>query len=148
MIEQILSHLTEFWIILGVLLLFIEVVSPLFGFFLAGGAAFLTSASSALGASVEIQLVVFLVGLFLSLTFVRPKILAKLTSAHHIQSRTEGLMGKTGRVSEPIDPNSGGVGRVTIEGEDWAASGRESLSVGLEVKVVDSDGIILKVEKL
>ncbi len=145
---QLISHLTSFWMGLGILLIFLEVVTPLFGFILIGGSALLAGAGAAYGFSLGIQLAIFVVCLILSLALVRPRILAKINATHHIQERTEALIGKSGRVSEVIDPTSGGLGRVIIDGEDWAALSGEKISIDQEIKVKGSDGIILKVEKL
>lgn len=90
-----------------------------------------------------LQLVVFVVVLLLSLTLLRPRLLDKL-GAPGVPSRVQALIGKTGSVTEAIDPVIGG-GRVTVSGQDWAARSPTPLPVGAIVRVTGADGIVLEV---
>ena len=64
---------------------------------------------------------------------------------HAVPSRTEPLIGQVAIVSEAIEPVRG-KGRVTVEGQDWAARSTEPVAAGAHVTVVDADGIVLIVE--
>ncbi len=59
-----------------------------------------------------------------------------------IPSRTETLIGKAGMVTQAIDPNTG-LGRILVNGEDWAAHSATTLSINTHVRVKGADGITL-----
>ena len=65
--------------------------------------------------------------------------------AQGVPSRTEPLIGQTAFVAEAIDPVHGR-GRVTVDGQDWAARSAEPIAAGTNVTVIDADGIVLIVE--
>lgn len=61
-----------------------------------------------------------------------------------VPSRTDRLVGLTGKVTHAIDPIHGG-GRVLVAGEDWAAQSFEPIPVETRVIVDGADGIVLTV---
>ena len=61
-------------------------------------------------------------------------------------SNADAIMGRMAMVSQDIPAN--GYGRVALDGDDWKATAKESLSKGEKVIIVDRDSIILTVEKL
>ena len=58
-------------------------------------------------------------------------------------SGTEGLIGQIGRAHTDIDPE----GSVAIHGEFWTATSAESVPAGSKVRVIEADGLELKIEK-
>jgi membrane protein implicated in regulation of membrane protease activity len=79
--------------------------------------------------------------LLVSARILQPRLLAK---SKGVPSRTEVLQGKTGVVTEAIDPNRG-TGRVRVAGQDWAAQSHAPLPIGTFIRVKGADGIILNV---
>jgi len=63
-----------------------------------------------------------------------------------VPSRTDPLVGKQGVVTHDIDTTLGS-GRVNVGGEDWAARAKEPIAVGVKVRVVGADGIVLEVTR-
>lgn len=120
----------------------IEIATPSFGFIfasLAGVAAALIS----LWLGVPVQIAVFAIVLVTSLILLRPRLVEKFHAHEHkLPSRSHALIGKAGQVTEAIDPVTGR-GRVTVEGEDWAARSSVPLGVGSAIQVDGSDGIVL-----
>ena len=135
------------WLVIALFCVIIEVVTPMFGFLLVGFAAGLAAALAGAGMSAAVQIVVFGLATIFSLTFLRSRIAAKLAEAPGVPSRTERLIGKTGRVTEAIDPVSG-QGRINVDGHDWAAEAAEPIPVGKDVCVEGADGIRLKIRRL
>ncbi|MCF8050712.1 MAG: nodulation protein NfeD [Desulfobacterales bacterium] len=54
----------------------------------------------------------------------------------------DGLIGEIGQVRQDIDPE----GKVFVHGELWKATADEAIRTGTKVKVVEAEGLILKVE--
>ena len=61
------------------------------------------------------------------------------------KSNVDALVGKTGRVIKPIEPDSGG--QVQIGGEIWIASASSVLKEGARIKVLSVSGTRLNVEE-
>jgi membrane protein implicated in regulation of membrane protease activity len=136
---------TYWWLIAAMLLVIIEMVSPIFGALLVAGAAVIAAVFAAIGYTTTTQLCVFGAATILSLGLLRPRIMAKLYSSQGVPSRTEALIGKEGTVTETIDP-SAGTGRILVLGQDWAAQSTEKIHTDSIVRVESADGIILKVK--
>lgn len=145
------NHPSFMWIAIGVVCLIGEVVLPSFGLVFAGGAAFLTAAVAAIYPGWEVQTAIFAVSVLGSLYFLRPLALKRFhKNSGQMLSRTEALIGQTGRVTERLIP-TGETGRVVVNGQDWAArvadsSDIETVEIGAAVIVVGADGIVLHVK--
>jgi membrane protein implicated in regulation of membrane protease activity len=135
------------WLAVGIAAAIIELLSPLFGFIFVTGAALVAAVVALLQLPVLVQVLVFCVALILLLWLVRPPIAARLSGARGVPSRTERMTGRQGQVTEAIDPVLGG-GRVTVDGEDWAARSRQAVPRGATVVVEGADGIVLQVAPL
>jgi membrane protein implicated in regulation of membrane protease activity len=129
---------------LGVVAAVVEVLVPHFGVIFVSVASLGGALLAFLGFDVTLQLIAFLVVLGLSLAFLRPRFLSRLGSAPGIPGRTEALVGRSGLVTEAIDPTVG-TGRVNVGGEDWAARSSAVVPVGTRVRVTGADGIVLEV---
>mgnify|MGYP001565630778 CR=1 FL=1 len=133
-----------FWLIFAMGCVIIEIASPMFGFVLLGGSAVVGAALAAAGYPLWLQIVAVAIAAMLSLTLLRPRILAKIAVSPGVPSRAERLIGKVGKVVEPIDPVAG-TGRIIVDGHDWAATAVTAIAVGSLVVVDASDGIRLSV---
>lgn len=65
-----------------------------------------------------------------------------------LRTGVDALLGKTGIVTERIEPHTG-TGRVKVEGEDWrgASSDGTVIEPGTRVTIIQVDGTTLMVEK-
>lgn len=138
------------WVVLSVLLFIGEILTP--GFLLACfaigalGAGF----ASSLGATDEVEIVVFLIASILVYFTLRPFALRYLYRAdQERETNVASLNGKKGLVTEAID-EMGKCGRVDIEGEDWRAVSDRELAIpgGARVEVVGTSGNRLVVKRL
>ena len=93
-----------------------------------------------------VPVILAVIVLLTSLFLLQPGWITKLRS-RGVPSRTEAIIGKTGVVTETVDPNVG-PGRVLILGEDWAAQSKIPLQVGTLIRVTGADSIILKITPL
>src|SRR5687767_9019677 len=109
----------EWWLAAGMLLIIFEIFSPFFGFILVAGATLFGALFAYLGFSITSQLCVFGIATILTITLLRPRIVAKIYSSPGLpNNRAQELIGKQGKVTVAIDPNGEG-GRVQIMGLDW-----------------------------
>ena len=131
------------WIWLGVIVFFglveaftVQLVSI---WFCAGGvAALLVSFATP---SAAVQLVVFVLVSALALLLSRP--LARRMRPRRPATNADMVLGQEGVVLRAIAP--GEVGRVKVDGQDWAARCTVALEVGARCKVEQINGVTLTV---
>lgn len=146
MIELINENLWATWAIIALVCLITELFTGSFYIICFSVGAIAAVLVSFLG-DIYVQLAVFIVVSFTSIFLVRPLVMRWL---HHendfVPSNADAIMGRMAMVSQDIPAN--GYGRVALDGDDWKATAKESLSKGEKVIIVDRDSIILTVEKL
>jgi len=129
------------WAIVAVLLAVGEVFTP--GLFFLGPIALAALAATlvaALGGDIWIQIIVFGVGSFAAVGFLRPIARAHLKMPRAMRTGTAALEGAKAVVLQRVD---GRGGRVKIGGEEWSARSYmpdEAFDVGTEVEVVQIQG--------
>jgi membrane protein implicated in regulation of membrane protease activity len=143
------NHIVYIWLALAIILFIIEIVTP-GGFVLAclGMSCLASGASSYLGFSVTIQIITFSITSLTLFFGIRP-LFSKyfIQSANGIKTNVEALVGRTGLVSERIDPATN-KGRVLLGGEDWkgVSVSDQVIDVGEKVIVVKVDGAKLVIQ--
>ena len=135
------------WVIAASVLLIAEIYIP--GFFVACfGAGCLASAlAAALGLGLKWQLVGFSFGTLTVYLTIRPLFLKYCYRATGgVKTNVDALIGRIGRVSERIDPDTH-EGRVKVGGEDWRGVSVDdvAIEVGRKVEVLNVNGTKLLV---
>jgi len=135
------------WAILGLLLVALEMVTPSFFIMFFGMGALAASAVAALGYSLIVQLLAFLVTTFICFVFLR-KYALRMRGGPMIQTNYDALVGKTGIVIKTIAMETG-LGQVKVRGEDWSALAETSTEIapGEMVEVVAVSGVRLIVRR-
>src|SRR5690348_11062561 len=129
------------WAIAAVLLAVGEIFTP--GLFFLGPvavAAVVAALTAVVGAAAWLQLVVFVVGSFASLAFLRPIARAHLRMPQAIRTGAAALEGTKAVVLQRVDQDGG---RVRIGGEEWSARAYmpdQVLEPGTRVEVVKIEG--------
>jgi membrane protein implicated in regulation of membrane protease activity len=130
-----------FWLIFAAVLAAGEVAT--LGFFL--GAVALAALPAALvaavGGSLTLQLLVFIIGSVASLAIIRPVARRHLHTPPAIRTGTAALIGARATVLQRVD--AGGGGRVKIGGEEWTARPYDEDDVyeeGARVEVLKIEG--------
>lgn|SRR5574344_174233 len=150
MTQYLSENLWILWAIVAVACLILELVSG--GFFIIcfaiGGTA--TVIAALLGASIYWQLFVFALVSLLTIFGVRPfalKYLHRGKSSSRL-SNADAIIGRIGFVSQDIE--SGGFGRVAIDGDDWKAVSIDGQPAekGAKVKVTGRESIIITVSRV
>jgi membrane protein implicated in regulation of membrane protease activity len=129
------------WAIAAVLLAVGEIFTP--GLFFLGPialAALASTVAAAVGGPVWLQIVVFGVGSFAAVGFLRPIARAHLSMPHAIRTGAAALEGARAIVLQRVDDRGG---RVKIGGEEWSARSYvpdEAFEIGTEVEVAQIQG--------
>ncbi len=119
--------------------------------FIAGSAGigfFFAAAGSYFDLSAPWQILLFALGMTLTYFLIRP-LVNKYGYREPVKTNRDALIGKTGKVTEEINPETH-TGRVAIDGDDWKArpANNEIIPTGSTVEVVEIDSIILFVKPL
>lgn len=131
------------WAAFAIVAAIIEVLVPHFGIVFAAMGAVAAALVAVFGAGFPIQLIVFVVVTGVSVALLRERFV-KSMAGRKMPSRAEAHTGREGVVTLDIEPLVG-AGRVNVGGEDWAARADVSIATGARIRVVGSDGIVLKV---
>ena len=149
MIEFFTSNLWLIWVIISIVCLILELSSGDFFILCFAIGAAVSAILAGCGANLTVQIITFAVVSALSLLLVRPALIKKLHKPNRERlSNAEAMIGQQGRVSEPID--TGGYGRVAIDGDDWKAISADGSAIDkdVRVRVVKMDSIIITVEPI
>ncbi len=136
------------WLIILVVLLFIEIVTlGLSTIWFAGGALAAFIAALA-GGGLALQVILFLAVSLVLLLFTRPVVMRYL-NANKTATNVDSLIGAQAIVSKPIN-NLLGQGEVLVNGNPWSARSAEengAIEKDAVVHVVRIDGVKLIVER-
>ena len=135
------------WILGALVCGIVEVMSVSFVFLMFAIGALAAGIAGAFGANLTIQVIVFVVVSIVLLVAARPFLKGRIErSKDYVPSNTDGLIGKTGYVTEVVGERHG---RIQFSGGEWSArtEGPE-LSVGAEVRVERIDGATAVVSAL
>ncbi|MCP2167562.1 NfeD family protein [Goodfellowiella coeruleoviolacea] len=128
------------WLIAGVLLIAVEVLSGDFVLLMLGVGALAAAGITTLGADIVGSLVVFALASLGLITLARPALKRRLHAGEHYRSNTEALVGSRATVLSTVN-NHGG--QVRIGGEVWSARSYDETQVlqpGQSVTVMDIAG--------
>lgn len=128
------------WLILGVVLLGVEMVTLTAAFGVLGVAALVTAVVAALGLSLPVQFLVFAVTATIGGLLIRP-----LVRRHMLRPESQhfGVAALIGRPAYVVSEVSGLDGRVRIGGEEWTARAYDETEVipaGATVDVLEIRG--------
>ena len=137
------------WLVAIVLFVVVEInTMALTTIWFAGGSV-VAFIAALLGASVKIQLVVFLIISAVLLFFTRP-FAAKFINKGTVKTNAAGLVGKKARVTAEIN-NQLSQGAAVVGGQEWTARAENEediIPVGEMVLIKDIRGVKLIVEKI
>jgi membrane protein implicated in regulation of membrane protease activity len=143
-------HIWQIWLILGVVTLIFEMFHQGFVLICFSIGCFLGMLAALLHLGISWQLGFFSIGTFLSLIGIRPFIIHFMEKKQPtINTNTDALIGKTGRVIETINPDSS-EGRVKIGGEDWWAISESGSMINKDetVTITKIEGVKVFVKRI
>lgn len=131
-----------YWLIAFIVLIGIEIATMALTTIWFAGGALVAFILALLGASVNVQLVVFLVISFVLLFFTRP-LASKYINKNTTRTNVESLVGKQARVTVAID-NTLSTGAAVVDGQEWtarAADDTHTYPVGALVNIQNVKGV-------
>jgi membrane protein implicated in regulation of membrane protease activity len=147
MIEYLAENMWQVWAIIAIVCLILELSSGDFFIICFSIGAVFAVISEVCGLSIYWQIFIFAIFSLLSVLFVRPVALRYLhKNDPNKQSNADALLGRTGKVTEPI--SAGQSGYVQIDGDMWKAVSQQSIAVGETVRVIGRESTIITVEML
>lgn len=146
MIEYLSANLWTLWAAIAIVCLIIELGSGDFFVTCFAIGALCSMVCSLLPLPLWLQLLVFAVASVCSIRFIRPSLLRRLHNRQERLSNADALIGRQGRVIEPISAASAGY--VKVDGDEWKAVSAtgEAIAVGATVRIVARESIIVTVE--
>ena len=136
----------EFWIILAIIFLIGELMSGGFYLLSIGIGAIAAAILNYLQFSITAQIIAFILITLIFILISRPLYKKLNRNAVDKRSNTERLIGLEAKVTEDIGPHK--IGTINVNGEVWKAISDEEISKGEEVKIIEIEGVKLKVKKL
>lgn len=149
MIDYFAANLWQLWALVVIICLILEITSGDFFILCFSIGALFSAVVAALGGGFTVQLEIFAVVSVLSLFFVRPRLVKRLHGKRKERvSNADAIIGRVGKVSEAIE--SGGYGRVALDGDDWKAVSADGSYVpqGQNVRIIGRESVIITVEKV
>ncbi|MFN3411296.1 MAG: NfeD family protein [Exilispira sp.] len=139
------------WLLISVIMFIIEIFTP--GFFSAclGIAAAINAVLSLILPNINIvwQIIIFSILTILSFILIRPFAIKYLyKNSNKANSNADGLIGKRGKITKPIDTVN--YGFMKIYGDEFMAISEDGKPIeeGAEVEIVKIDGIKVIVRKV
>ena len=147
MIEYLLANLWQAWAVIAFLCLILELTSGDFFIICFSIGGVFAVIAAALGLNIYWQLFIFAMFSLLSIFFVRPVALRWFhKNEPNKPTNADALLGRTGRVTEPISKDHSGY--VQIDGDLWKAVSSETIKTGTTVRVIGRESTIITVETL
>ena len=134
-----------FWLVMGIMLFVMEMAVPGFVLFFFGLGAWVTAGVLWLyPISIALQLAIFLVASLVSLAVFQKLFRGSLFAGNDLDDDIADE-GDIGEVVEAIHPPK--KGKIKLAGTFWQATADTSLAIGVTVRVVRRDGLVVHVEK-
>lgn len=108
-----------YWLIFFLILIGIEIVTLALTTIWFAGGALVAFFLALFGASVETQLIVFVIVSFVLLFFTRPWAM-RYVEKNRTKTNVEGLIGKEARITQEVN-NRNGTGTALLNGQEWTA---------------------------
>ena len=135
------------WILAALVCGIVEVMAVSFVFLMLAIGALAAGIAGALGASLAVQMIIFVVVAVALLFVVRPFLKGRVErSTPDVRTNADALIGRTGYVTEIVGERNG---RIQFYGGEWSARTEgPSIPVGVEVRVERIDGATAVVSAL
>ena len=147
MIDYLIANMWQVWAVVSIVCLILELSSGYFCIICFSIGAFFSIVAAVFGLGIYWQLFIFAIFSLLSVLFVRPVALRYLhKNDPNKPSNADALIGRTGKVTEPITVGSNGY--VQIDGDLWRAVSNSDIPVGTTVRVIGRESTIITVETL
>ena len=136
------------WLIASAIMFLLEIFTVGFLLFFPAVGAFLAFLCALFGASLQVQVIIFVLSSILLILFIRP-IITKVFKSNNVKMNSQSVIGKNGVVIKEINTLKG-KGQVKVTGEVWSAisADDEEIEEGATVIVLRIEGVKLVVKKV
>jgi membrane protein implicated in regulation of membrane protease activity len=138
-----------YWLMAGIILVFLELMFSGFVLLCFGFASVLTSFLSLLGLQLEGQIFSFIILTIIAFVTIRPFFLKNMKPKEGVvETNVYGLIGREGLVVETIPKE--GFGKVKVFGDEWTAISKDGVEIrsGEKIKILAINGNKLIVKNL
>lgn len=141
------------WFIVALAFFILEILTPGFVLMWFGAGALVSGLLDVFGIhNLTVQILVFAITSIILVTLSRTifkNIFMRASPGAGLKTNMDAVIGKVGVVTEKIDPDLS-VGRVLIEGQDWAAitEDKSTIDVNVKIHVIGFEGARLQVKKM
>lgn len=141
------------WFIVALAFFILEILTPGFVLMWFGAGALVAGLLDVFGIhNLTVQILVFAITSIILVTLSRTifkNIFMRASPGAGLKTNMDAVIGKVGVVTEKIDPDLS-VGRVLIDGQDWAAitEDKSTIDVNMKIHVIGFEGARLQVKKL
>lgn len=136
---------TTLWLVLMVVFIIMEAATfALTSIWFAFGALIALIVSFITG-SLIVQVTVFMLSSVGLLYFTKP-IVSKYLKVGRERTNVEGLIGQSGLVTQSISKHA--TGQVKVQGQIWTAISDQDIEEGRDVRVIEVQGVKIKVEEV
>lgn len=141
--EMILEHMVWVWVAVMALAAFVEAATPMLVSIWFSVGALAAMLAAYFGASITIQLLLFVFVSIAALVGLRP-LAKRFIDPHIVPTNADRLLGGEAQVTETID-NERSAGAVYIDGKTWTARSEDGniIPAGEQVEVVRMEGVKL-----
>lgn len=143
--------IASIWVIIALLLFILELLTPGFVVFCFGVGALLAGGVAYLGGGLVWQVLLFAIGSFASLLFLKPFLVRFFRSkGQPLKTGIEGLIGREAQVISKIEGHRI-QGYIAVDGDKWPAYAQDPLQtfqVGEQVRIVANESITIFVAPL
>lgn len=135
------------WLIISGVFFVAEIFTTGFLIFWLGVGALAAMVLSIFCSNIFVQTLVFIIVSAILMIFTRPLVNKMISIKETMPTNVYGILQKEGIVVENIN-NMDYSGKVKVNGELWSAISSTPLEKGTKIKVIEVDGVKLKVEPL
>lgn len=141
--EIIIEHMVWVWVIVMALAAFVEAATPVLVSIWFSVGALVAMLAAYFGASLTIQLLLFVFVSIAALVGARP-LAKRFVDPHIVPTNADRLLGAKAQVTEEID-NEHALGAVYIDGKTWTARSEDGdiIPAGEQVEVIRMEGVKL-----
>lgn len=138
----------HYWVIAAFFFFVLEIFIP--GFILGsiGLGCLLAMVGALLHLPLWVNIILFIAGFFVGISMLKP-LLKRIEKSSYIKTNAEGLIGKIGKVIEPINLAKG-TGCVHVDGDNWKATSQDykTIQTGTIIEIVALESIVVTVRPI
>lgn len=136
----------QFWLVLGIIFMILEIITPTFFFFWFGLSGFITAILAIFISNKVFTSTTFIIVSTILWIFSRKIVKGWLKPLQNKNFHLDELIGKEGMALKDFNENN--IGTVKVMSEEWTAKSEDKIEKGDKIIVIDRESNVLYVKKL